>query len=65
MKTKDNYELYVGMWISNHDGVFEIKEIQNNCIYAKEIVFEDDNTDNYHYGDELRMSKEEIKNLDI
>lgn len=60
MKTKDNYELYIGMWISNHDGVFEVKEIHNDYIYAKEIIFLDDNTDNFNYGNELRFNKNEV-----
>lgn len=61
MKTKDGYNIYVDMWISNNNGIYCVKEISNNYVYVREILFDDDNSDNYSLGDELRMSEQEIK----
>ncbi len=61
MKTKDNYDVYVGMWVSCVDNLVEITEIYNDKVYSREVIFDDDSSDKYHFGDEIIINSNELK----
>lgn len=52
LKTKDGYELKVGMWIHSTAGVFEVIELHNDSTpahaYIAEVIWNDEeNPDKY------------------
>ena len=66
MKTKDCYEIEVGMWLSDETGTYEIKDIRKNSVIAKEVIFGDDYDDyaeNFHYGNDVILKEQDIKEL--
>lgn len=58
MLTKDKERLRVGMWLSDENGFYEVKNFDNRTAELKTIEFDDD--ENWKYGDYLICDKEEI-----
>ena len=43
-KTKDKVKAYEGMWVSDYNGVYEVKFIGSTLIDVQEMVINDDGT---------------------
>lgn len=59
------HEIAIGNWLVKTEGVYEIigfKEKGNTFCTVREVIFDDDNADDYHLGDTLYFTKEEVKN---
>ena len=66
MKSKDGYDIEVGMWLSDDAGIYEIRDIDTNSVIAKEVILGDDYDDyaeNFHYGNDLILKEQDIKEL--
>lgn len=64
LKTKDNYEIKIGMWLYDHDRIVEIKEINENDVLVNEIGFlENENPESYEIIDTYYLTIREIKNF--
>ncbi len=63
MKTKDGYSITENMWISDDTGIYEISDIRTNIVTLKEIVFNEDNPDEWEYGDLRYLTPQEIKHM--
>ena len=59
MKTMDKYEVKVGMWISDVNGIYEVKKIHGDYTVVNLIEFEE-NPEDYHIADTLIKTEEEI-----
>ena len=61
MKTMDKYEVKAEMWISDVNGIYEVKTIHSdNTVTVNLIEFKDDKSDEYYIADTLIKTKEEI-----
>lgn len=61
MKTRDGYKVYEGIWISDVNGIYEVKTIHSdNTVTVNLIEFKDDNSDDYYIADTLIKTKEEV-----
>lgn len=58
LRTNDGYRITEGMWISSPDLVCEVKEVHDNKLYAREIIFDGDNS--FHHGDVLTITKNDL-----
>lgn len=63
MKSKDGYEIEVGMWLSDETGIYEIRDIDNNSVIAKEVMFDNDYDESFHYGYDVILKPQNIKEL--
>lgn len=63
MKSKDGYEIEVGMWLSDETGIYEIRDIDNNGVIAKEVMFDNDYDESFHYGYDVILKSQDIKEL--
>lgn len=60
--TKDGAYLKEGMWISDSTGIYEVTDVSANRIEAREVIFDDDNTDDYHLDtDRIIFTNAEIR----
>ena len=63
MRTKDGYEVTIGMWLSDTTGIYEVKSINSYDVTLQEIIFDEDNPDDYSYGDHRYLTFAEMKHL--
>ena len=64
IKTKDGYEVNVGMWVSDMTGTYEVKSIDNDYVHLEEILWDDDWSDRFHYGIRVRLTHKEMKTME-
>lgn len=60
MKTMDEYEVQVGMWISDVNRIYEVKKIHGNTVTVNLIEYNKENPDDYYIADTLIKTEEEI-----
>lgn len=60
MKTMDKYEVKVGMWISDVNGIYEVKKIHGDTVTLNLIELDEENPEDYHIADTLIKTEEEI-----
>lgn len=70
LKTKDGYDLYVGQWIYDTTGTYEVIKIYDTTVLLREVIWTDpDETENaslddYRLDDDVRViMKREVKNF--
>lgn len=60
--TKDGEYLNVGNWISDSTGIYEVTDVSANRIEAREVIFDEDNADDYHLDtDRSIFTNDEIR----
>ena len=63
MKTRDGYEVTIGMWVSDTTGIYEVKQIDGyERVTLREVIFEED-SDGYTYGDYRWLTRGEMKHM--
>lgn len=50
------------MWISDSTGIYEVTDVSANRIEAREVIFDEDNADDYHLDtDRSIFTNDEIR----
>lgn len=63
MKTRDGYEVEVGMVLNDSTGVYEVTNVSSDKVELKELHFDEDgNEDGYEEGYRL-LTPYEVKNM--
>ena len=55
--TKDGHYVRKGDWISDSTGIFEVRDVAYDRIECREVIFEDDNSDDYHLSEDRVILK--------
>lgn len=66
-KTRDDHQVQVGDWISDSNGIYEVRDIRENLLYCREVIFEDDGSGLYHIdmqGAERKLTRLEVKHME-
>lgn len=64
MKTKDGENIWVGMWVSDQNGIYEITAIGIVWITAREIIFTSDGPDAWVYGNVHYWLPQEVEKME-
>ena len=68
VKTKDGCEIGIGMWLSDDNGTYEVRDVTSDEVVLREIIFsdawdEDANPFAWEYGYYLDLTHEEANQL--
>lgn len=68
LKTNDGYDIKIGMWLSDENGTYEVRDITSDEVVLQEILFsdnwdEDANPTDWRYGYYLDLTHEEASEL--
>ncbi len=66
--SKTGRQIEKGDWLYDTTGVYEVISVDagaGNLTYLKEIIFAEDDSDNYGYGDERWLTRREVAHMDV
>ena len=63
--TRDGHYVREGDWISDSTGIFEVRDVAYDRIECREVIFEDDNSDDYHLSeDRVILKNREVNRME-
>ena len=64
IKTRDGYEVEVGMWVSDTTGVYEVQGIDAMYVDLREVFFHEDGSGDYTLIGRRRLLHSELRHMD-
>ena len=61
-KTRDNQIVTIGMWVSDGDGIYEVREIRKNSVIVREVFIGENDKYEYNCCDDT-LSPKTISNM--
>lgn len=63
IKTRDGHTISHGDWLEDTTGMYEVRSIDSSFVYLKEVILDEDNPENYSFGDDRRLLHSEIRHM--
>ena len=65
IKTKDGHAISKGDWLTNRNGgIEEVYKVGEEGAWTQEVIFEDDESDNYHLEPLTYITRQELRHYE-
>ena len=63
--TKDGHAIEKGDWLTNRNGgIEEVYKVDEEGAWTQEVIFEDDESDNYHLEPQTYITRQELRHYE-